>query len=94
MSSSVRVEIEWIIQGVSDRTESHSYAYGTAGNNAQPPQLLASRLWENENETLMKVYKIYGDPALVEVVANGPLLNIIDKGTGKSAISPVFVGRL
>ncbi len=85
----VRVDIDYIIQGVNDRTESVSYGKPTEG---QTMQRLASEWWENDNETLMKVYTVYSDPTLAEVVRDESTMKIRYKHSGV-VVASMSIGR-
>lgn len=84
----IRLDIDYIIQGVNDHTESASYGKHSEG---QKMQRLASEWWENNNETLMKVYTVYGDPELTEVVRTGSSMVISDKSSG-TIVTSVYIG--
>jgi hypothetical protein len=59
----VRVDVKYIIQGVTDRTDSTSYGVGVE---QQEVKFLASKWWENDNETLMKVVQCLRGPTICE----------------------------
>jgi hypothetical protein len=85
----VRVDVKYIIQGIDDRTESTSYGVGVEN---QEVKFLTSKWWENDNETLMKVYSVYGDPRFVKVVEGHRNLEITDLRTD-TVVTCISVGR-
>lgn len=79
--SLVRVEVQWIIQGIIDRTENLYYGKGACDQSHH--RELGSMLRENGDETLMIVQRVYGNPEIVSVEKNKDSLKIIDKRNGE-----------
>jgi hypothetical protein len=98
----VRVETKFILQGIIDRTDTEIYGASLQGDDTSSTNTKLAHLkgawWENDSETIMHVYDIYGTPGEVECVTEGEgpseVLLCRAKSTGEVLVKlPLYYNR-
>ncbi len=77
----LRVEVEYIIQGIRDRKEVNYY--GNIEHDNIKLERMSGTWWENSNETLMRSYTFYAPKDLVEYKEKDGCGICIDKRTNE-----------